>query len=75
MKPKEKRINRGYKCAEKPYRKAMRRALREKTTLAALLENVVVAFSEGHTIEIFNRDAVDLVSKLEKFKQEMNEAL
>jgi hypothetical protein len=51
MKAKEKRIIRGYKCAETPYRKAMRRAKRDKTTLAAIIENIVTAYGNGAKIE------------------------
>lgn len=57
MKSKEKRIVRGYKCAETPYRKAMLRAIKEKTTLANLLEDVVVAYSKGETIEIGDKSS------------------
>lgn len=52
VKAKEKRIVRGYKCAETPYRKAMRRADKEKENLATFIEKLVTAYSHGHIIEI-----------------------
>lgn len=58
MKAKEKRIIRGYKCAETPYRKAMRRAKKDKTSLAAFIENVVVAYGSGAKIELLQIEKV-----------------
>jgi hypothetical protein len=60
MKEKEKRIVRGYKCAETPYRKAMRRAKRDKTNLAAILEHVVVAYAKGANIEYTEIEQIKL---------------
>jgi hypothetical protein len=58
MNEKEKRIVRGYKCAETPYRKAMRRSEKEKSNLATFLEKVVTAYAAGHTIEIKEKNEI-----------------
>jgi hypothetical protein len=50
MKAKEKRKPRAYKIADTPYKKAMRRAKKEKKALASLIEEVVVAYSDGQYI-------------------------
>lgn len=50
----EKRLNKGYKVKNAFYKKAMRRARKEKGTLANLLENVVIAYSYGLDIKAIN---------------------
>jgi len=50
MKVKEKRNARSYKIADKTYRKAMRKAKKDKTTLAVLIESYVVAYSKDMAI-------------------------
>ena len=60
MKVKEKRIVRGYKCAETPYRKAMRRAKKDKTTLAEVLEEIVTAYGAGAKIESTKMEKIPL---------------
>ena len=44
MKAKEKRKVRGYKMADAPYLKAMKRATKEKLNLATLIEVWVIAY-------------------------------
>lgn len=48
----EKRSNKGYKVRDSLYQKAKRRAIREKKTLAQLVEEVVVMYAAGHMIVI-----------------------
>lgn len=43
----EKRHSRSYKCTDKAYKKAMRRAKKEKTTLANIVELVVFGYGNG----------------------------
>jgi hypothetical protein len=47
MKEKAKRKLRGYKVADKPYIKAMKRANKEKESLATLIEQFVIRYSLG----------------------------
>lgn len=47
MKAKEPRKLRGYKVADKPYAKAMRRANKEKKSLATLIEQFVTRYAGG----------------------------
>jgi hypothetical protein len=43
----EKRKIRGYKILDKPYEKAKKRAIREKKTLASMIEQAVVSYASG----------------------------
>jgi hypothetical protein len=47
MKAKIKRNQRAYRIADKPYNKAMKRAAKEKTTVANLVENIITAYADG----------------------------
>ncbi len=47
MKAEEKRKARAYKIADKPYKKAMRRAKKDKVKLASMVEDFVFAYAEG----------------------------
>lgn len=47
MKAKEKRNVRAYKIADKPYEKAKKRATRNKSNLATIIEAFVTDYSEG----------------------------
>jgi hypothetical protein len=47
MKAKEKRKARAYKISDKDYKKAMRRAKKEKTPLASMIEEVLIGYGEG----------------------------
>lgn len=51
MKAKEARKARSYKVTDKHYFKALKRAEKEKGHLANILENVVMAYSEGLVIK------------------------
>lgn len=75
MKAKEKRKLRGYKCAESPYRKAMKRAQKEKIKLGTWIEKLVVAYSEGQCIEIFGAVEKLSMKKLDEHKNEGDEAV
>lgn len=46
----EKRESRSYKAKNTPYNKSMRRAWKDKTTLAEMLEKVVNYYSKGFDI-------------------------
>lgn len=48
----EKRKLKGYKVKDSLYQKAKRRAIRDKTTLAQIIEEVVVFYASGHRIVI-----------------------
>lgn len=52
IKTTEKRIPRSYKIADKTYNKAKRRAKREKSAVANLVEGWITAYSEGYTVGI-----------------------
>lgn len=43
----EKRKQRAYKIKDTPYNKAMKRAFKDKTNLASLVERFVTDYSEG----------------------------
>lgn len=43
----EKRNSRSYKCTDKVYSDAMKRAKKEKCPLAGIIEEVVEAYGEG----------------------------
>ena len=49
-----KRNSRSYKCTDKTYNKAMKRAKKEKVPLATLIEDVVVSYSNGSESCLFN---------------------
>lgn len=44
---KEKRKARAYKIADKPYERAMKRAGKEKGSLATIIEDWVIMYGEG----------------------------
>jgi hypothetical protein len=48
----DKKINKGYRAKESVYQRAMKRAKKDKTTLGALIENVVTAYARGDKIII-----------------------
>lgn len=47
MKAKEKRKPRAYKIADSSYLKAMKKAKKEKTPLASMIEEIVTAYGNG----------------------------
>lgn len=47
-----KRIHRGYKVADAPYKKAMKRSAKEKFPLANFVETVVLGFAAGADVSI-----------------------
>lgn len=47
MKAKEKRFQRAYKVRPSIYRKAMKRARKEKIPLASLVEDVITGYAQG----------------------------
>lgn len=51
---KEPRVLKGYKVRLSDYNRAMKRARREKSHLATLLEQVVIAYGNGEDIAIMN---------------------
>lgn len=53
-KQKEKRLLKGYKVREKPYIKARKRAIKERTALSTLIEDWVEAYAAGFEIGIIN---------------------
>lgn len=75
MQEKEKRKVRGYKCQDSPYRKALKRAQKEKTSLAAFIEKIVIAYASGHEIEIFGDREKRLIGLIDKHKNEINDAV
>lgn len=50
---KEKRNSRSYKSTDEVYNNAMKRAKKEKTKLASIIEDVVLAYGEGVSRIIF----------------------
>ena len=54
MKVVQKRAPRSYKARQTPYVKATRRAKKENTTLAALIEELVTAYGNGMVITIYD---------------------
>lgn len=46
----EKRTPRSYKAKSTPYFKAVKRAVKYKTTLVNILETIVEAYAKGHDI-------------------------
>ena len=46
----EKREIKGYKMADSKYRKAMKRAKKEKTALATKIEEWVELYADGHDV-------------------------
>ena len=54
MKP-EKRKARAYKVADNPYTKALNRGKKDGLPLAQLLERVVVNYSKGWNIAVFDK--------------------
>ncbi len=53
MKQKEKRKPRSYKITDSAYRKAMRRAKKEKIALTSIIETAVTAYSKNDTAFLF----------------------
>lgn len=47
----EKRIPRSYKLRASVYKKAMKRAKKEETTLAQIMEEVAIMYSEGKQLQ------------------------
>jgi hypothetical protein len=56
MKKDEKRIPRSYKAKETPYKKAVRRAKKEGTTLANVIERTVERYADGLDVITFYND-------------------
>lgn len=52
----EKRLNKGYKCKDTVYKKALKRC--KGTPLATLIEQWVTGISEGKSVVIFNKPEV-----------------
>lgn len=53
----EKRYSRSYKSQKQPYKKAMARAKKEKVKLSNIMENVLIAYSEGWDVKAVKLEA------------------
>ena len=53
----QKRNTRTYKTTDSVYKKAMRRAKREKGKLSTMLESVVIGYAHGFDIKLITDDS------------------